>query len=167
MELNFSRVEKISSLFLLLFSAAVFTVSRDFASGVGGTPGSALFPRFIAGCIAFFAVVQFGYSIIGNKQTIYSISPDNIINFAVPILLLITYAVLLPVTGFLLTTTAFLSSLMYYSGVRRLRIGFPLGIVLSILLFNIFVEFLKVPLPDGPLGLDNIVSLSGIVGQIV
>jgi hypothetical protein len=167
MELQLSRIKKISSLVLLLFSAAVFVVSSDFASGVGGTPGSALFPRFIAGCIAFFAVIQFGYSMTTDEQAIYSVESDNIISFAVPILSLIAYAVLLPVAGFLLTTTAFLTGLMYYSGVRRLQIGLPLGVVLSILLFNVFVQFLKVPLPDGPLGLDDIVSLGRIVGQIV
>lgn len=167
MELRLSQVEKITPLLFVLFSAAVFIVSNNFPSGVGGTPGPALFPRFIAACIAFFAIMQFAYSVRSEKRDVQSIDSNHILQFAVPMLSLVTYALLLPLTGFFLTTTGFLSGMMYYSGVNRIRVGLPLGIIITTILYNVFVQFLKVPLPEGPFGIGDAVSVGRLIGQIV
>ena len=167
MELHLSQVEKATSLLFVLFSAAVFIISNSFPSGVGGTPGPALFPRFIATCIAFFAIVQFAYSIHSEREGIQLIESDHILRFAVPVLSLVTYALLLRLTGFFLTTTGFLSGMMYYSSVNRIRVGLPLGIVITAILYNVFVQFWRVPLPEGPFGIGDAISVGRLIGQIV
>ncbi|MBX0293979.1 tripartite tricarboxylate transporter TctB family protein [Haloarcula nitratireducens] len=167
MELRISRTDEVASGLLIAFAVSVYIVSSDFPSGVAGTPGPALFPRFIAGGIALLAVLQFVNAIVSQDSKRQSVTTDDLVQFGVPVAFLIGYAIVLPITGFLLTTIAFLTIVMYYSGVRDLKVGVPLAVGISIVLQNVFVGFLHVPLPEGPLGLGGLVSLFIGVGGLL
>lgn len=160
MSLEFTRTDEIGSVLLVAFAIGVFFVSRSFPSGVGGTPGPALFPRFIAGGIAILALIQFVDAIVSRDPIGKTVIRDDIIRFGAPVTLLVGYAFLLPLAGFLLTTIVFLVAVMYYSGAHNLRVIVPLAFGISAVLQNVFVGFLHVPLPDGPFGLGRAISLT-------
>ncbi|OYR52634.1 hypothetical protein DJ73_10330 [Halorubrum sp. Ea1] len=160
MSLEFTRTDEIGSVLLVAFAIGVFFVSRSFPSGVGGTPGPALFPRFIAGGIAILALIQFVDAIVSRDPIGKTVTRDDIIRFGAPVTLLVGYALVLPLAGFLLTTIVFLVAVMYYSGAHNLRVIVPLAFGISAVLQNVFVGFLHVPLPDGPFGLGRAISLT-------
>lgn len=166
MSIRITRTDEIAAVLLVAFAAGVFLVSRSFPSGVAGTPGPALFPRFIAGGIAVLAALQFADAVASRDQTERAVTGDDLVRFAVPAAFLVGYALVLPFAGFLLTTAAFLVAVMYYSGARDLRVTAPLAAAISVVLQNVFVGFLHVPLPEGPLGLGRVVSLLTVAGGI-
>ncbi|TKX81309.1 tripartite tricarboxylate transporter TctB family protein [Halorubrum sp. SD626R] len=160
MSLEFSRTDEVGSVLLVAFAVGVFIVSNSFPSGVGGTPGPALFPRFIAGGVAVLAFIQLVDAFVSRDQDIKTVTRSNLSRFGAPVTLLVGYALLLPLAGFLLTTIVFLIAVMYYSGAHTFRVIVPLAIGISVILQNVFVGFLHVPLPDGPFGLGRTISLT-------
>lgn len=159
MTVRITRTDELASLLLVAFAVAVYLVSESFPSGVAGTPGPALFPRFIVGTIAVLAVFQFVNAVFLQETVERSVTRDDVVRFVVPAAFLVGYAGILPVVGFLLTTVGFLAAVMFYSGVRDLKVGPTLAVGISIVLQNVFVGFLRVPLPEGPLGLGDLVTL--------
>lgn len=167
MSLRISRTDEVASVLLVLLAGGIFLVSRDFPSGVAGTPGPAFFPRVIAGAIAVLAVVQLVDTVVTREADERTVTMNDVVRFVVPAAFLVGYILLLPMAGFLLTTVAFLVALMYYSGARDLRVTVPLSVVIGVILQNVFVGFLHVPLPGGPLGVGRLVSLTMATGGIV
>jgi len=159
MSIRITRTDEVASVLLVAFAAGVYLVSESFPSGVAGTQGPALFPRFIVGTIAGLAALQFVNAALVEETGERFVTRDDLVRFAVPAAFLVGYAGLLPVTGFLLTTVGFLAVVMFYSGVRDPKVGPALAIGISIVLQNVFVGFLHVPLPEGPLGLGDLVTL--------
>ncbi len=167
MAIRITRTDEVASVLLVAFAASVYLVSRSFPSGVAGTPGPALFPRFIAAGIAVLAVVQLIDAVASREPNERTATTEDLVRFGVPAAFLLGYAIVLPLAGFLLTTVAFVAALMYYSGARDLQVTVPLAVGVSVVLQNVFVGFLHVPLPEGPLGLGNLVSILGVTGGIV
>ena len=166
MSLQITRTDEVSSVLFVAFAVSVYLVSNNFPSGVGGTPGPALFPRFIAGGIALLAAIQFVDAVVSRDSTEKSVTRDDLIRFGIPVALLVGYALVLPLAGFLLTTVSFLVAVMYYSGADDLRVTVPLAFAISVVLQNVFVGFLHVPLPGGPLELGRAVSLTVTGGAL-
>jgi|AntRauTorcE11898_2_1112593.scaffolds.fasta_scaffold07353_2 putative tricarboxylic transport membrane protein len=166
MPLQLARTDELTSVLLVAFAVSVFLVSDSFPSGVGGTPGPALYPRFIAGGIAVLAVIQFIDAVVLRESTEQTVARGDLIRFGIPVALLLGYALVLPLAGFLFTTVGFLVAVMYYSGARDLRMTVPLAFAISVVLQNVFVGFLHVPLPGGPLDLGRAVSLT-VTGGIL
>lgn len=166
MSLQIARTDEISSVLLVAFAVSVYLVSNSFPSGIGGMPGPALFPQFIAGGIVVLAVIQFVDAIVSRDPTKKTVTRDDLIRFGIPVALLVGYALVLPLAGFLLTTISFLVAVMYYSGAHNLRVIVPLAFGISVVLQNVFVGFLHVPLPGGPFEFGRAVSLT-VTGGIL
>lgn len=163
MDLQFSRTDEAAAVILILFAGGVYLVSGSFPGGIGGAPGPAFFPRFVVIGLSILSVLQFIDASTTVERSGRSVDNRDIVRFAIPSIFLIAYAAVLPFVGFLITTFVFLTTLMYYSGARDLRVILLVGTVVSVVLQNIFVGFLRVPLPEGPFELGRLVSLTNLL----
>lgn len=148
------RSDVIAAGSLLALSAAVFVVSADFPGGRGGDPGAAFFPRLIAGTIAVLALALLVKHVVADDRESHEIHPAVARRLVIVMAFPILYIFLMPVVGFPLTTVAFLSGLMWYSGARSVPIVVGSSIGVTLVLYYIFVVFFRVPLPEGivPIG---------------
>lgn len=163
MGFQIARTDEVAAGILLLFAGAAYFVSGSFSGGIGGAPGPAFFPRFVVIGLSILAILQLITAVITTTSNERIINSHNLIRFIIPAMFLIVYAVVLPFVGFLITTFGFLTTMMYYSGARELRIILPIGAVTSIILQNVFVGFLRVPLPEGPVELGRLVSFTSLL----
>lgn len=134
---------------LLALSAVVFVVSGDFPAGQEGDPGAAFFPRFIAGAIALFALLQAADYLRSEREQLHEIDPGTAKRLVVVGAFPVVYVLLMPFVGFLVTTIAFLVAFMWYSGARSIPVvaGSSVGITLA--LHYVFGAFFRIPLPEG------------------
>lgn len=163
MEFQVSRTDEAAAIVLILFAGAAYFISGSFRSGIGGAPGPALFPQFVVIGLSMLAILQLISASITAERSERIISNRNIIRFIIPSMFLVVYAAVLPFVGFLTTTFVFLTALMYYSGARDLRVVVLIGAVASVVLQNVFVGFLRVPLPEGPFELGRLVSFTSLL----
>lgn len=150
MPLEIRHTDIIGSALWLLLAGAVFVVSAGFPAGPSLT-SPALYPRVIAGLIAFFALVQLGRTIYTDTQRSHELTAAATKQVVGAVLLVVAYVFLLPWLGFVTATVLFLVAGMLYSGARSpLWIG-SIALGLTLLLYYIFAVFLRIPLPESPL----------------
>ena len=147
MSITLEHTDKIGSLLLLALSVVIFIVTADFPAGPGET-GPDFYPRVIAVLIAFFALVQLGYSVTRGEQLSHEISLEVTIRVVGALVLVVAYVVLLPRLGFIVATILFLAVAMRYSGVTTYGRMVVVSVGLTVLLYYTFAVFLRVPLPD-------------------
>lgn len=163
MRLQLSKTDEIAAVIIVLFAGAAYFVSNSFPGGIGGAPGPAFFPRFVVLGLSILAILQFINAVVTAETSERVINSANLTRVLIPSMFLVAYALGLPFVGFLITTFGFLTAMMYYSGARNLRIVLPIGAVASVILQNVFVGFLRVPLPEGPLALGRLVSFTSLL----
>lgn len=146
MAFELRHTDEIATVLLLLLTAVVFYVTADFPAGPGET-SPAFFPRVVVSLIAFFALVQLGRSLSRGTVRSHEIRWSQAKPALIITALIVAYVVTMPVLGFVLGTVLFLLVGMHYSGVERVRHSVPISITVSIVLYYLFWEFLRVPLP--------------------
>lgn len=147
MTLRISHTDKISSVLVFVLAAVVFYLTADFPSGFGAT-GPSLFPRAIVVLMSVFALVLLVKSVKREDVRTQEISWSAAKTVGIAAALVVGYLLLMPYLGFLAGTTAFLVVSIHFSGVSEFRKSIPVSIGVSIALFYIFAEFLRVPLPE-------------------
>lgn len=149
MTLRIRHTDKIASGLLFLLTAVIFFLTEEFPSGFGQT-SPAFFPRVIVSLIALFALVQLIDSFRTEEVRSYEISPSVVVTVGIAAALVVGYVVLLPYLGFLLGTALFLVVSMHFSGVEEIGKSVPVSVGVTLVLYYIFVQFLRVPLPENP-----------------
>lgn len=147
MTLRISHTDKIASGLVVVLAGAVFYLSRDFPAGYGAT-GPSFFPRVIVSLMALFGAVQFVRRVRSGEPRTHEISLSAVKNVAVVAALVVAYLLAMPYLGFLVGTTAFLVAGMYFSGIEAFRRTVPVSFAVSLVLFYVFGQFLRVPLPE-------------------
>lgn len=147
MTLRISHTDKIASGLVFALAAAVFYLSADFPAGYGAT-GPAFFPRVIVGLMSVFALVQLVNAFRQDETRSQEISRSTVRTVGIAVVIIVAYVVTMPYLGFLAGTVGFLLASMWFSGVRKPRTAVPVALVVSVVLFYIFVQFLRVPLPE-------------------
>lgn len=147
MAFEIRHTHKIASGLLLLLTAVVFYLSRDFPTGVGET-SPAFFPRIIVALIAIFAIAQLIKAIRFDTEQTYEVTRSSVKTVGIAAALVVAYVVTMPYLGFLIGTILFLIVSMHFSGVERVRESVPVAFGLTLVLHYVFVGFLRVPLPD-------------------
>lgn len=140
------RTDEIATALLILLTVAVFYVTADFPEGPGET-SPAFFPRVIVSLITFFALVQLVRAIRRDTAISHEITWTETKPVLVITALVVAYVVTMPYLGFVLGTFLFLLVAMHYSGVERVRLSIPISALLSLVLYYVFWEFLRVRLP--------------------
>ena len=147
MAIHISHTDKIASGLLLLLTAAVFYLSRDFPSGISET-SPAFYPRVIVTLLSVFAIAQLVRAIRFDTEPTYELDRERVTTVSIAAVLVVGYVVLMPILGFLIGTILFLIVSMHFSGVERVRKSVPAAVGLTLVLYYVSVAFLRVPLPE-------------------
>lgn len=131
------------ALLLIIGSIGVIYVASQFPSE--GQIGPGFFPILIAVGIVLFAIVDL---FVDDEPEAKIVNSDMKSAGAIFVLVL-AYVGLMPLTGFLVGTMAFLLISLYYSGVRSKVTLITLSFGSPIALFYIFSEFFLIQLPIG------------------
>lgn len=131
------------SIVFILFSLAVIYYANQFPDD--GELGAGFFPIALSAGIILFAIVDLAV----DDETELDPSEFELTPLAVVGALLVGYVFLMPYTGFLVGTMAFLPIILYYSEVRSKLMIAAISIGLPILLFYIFSRIFLVRLPEG------------------
>ncbi|EMA54425.1 tripartite tricarboxylate transporter TctB family protein [Halococcus salifodinae] len=147
MTLKISHIDKVASGLIFLLTAIIFYLTMDFPSGYGAT-GPAFFPRVIVGLMSVFALAQFVNVIRKDEPRTQEISWSAVKTVGIAATLIVGYLLTMPYLGFLTGTVGFLLVSMHFSGVEEFRTSLPVSIGVAIALYYVFVQFLRVPLPE-------------------
>jgi len=144
--------DRLSGVLALCLGLAVVLMTRTFPPMPGQSIGPALFPSLAgAGLIAFGA-----WMVVADRAASggwlrfddWVRRPRMIANFALAIVALIVYALILPAVGFFVTSAVFLATLMITFGAPPRR-ALPLAVVVTLAIHYAFYSLLRVPLPWG------------------
>lgn len=136
----------VSALLLLAFAAAMFLLTLGFpAPGQANDPGTAALPRIVAVGLGVLAVLQL------VRPGVWEPLPRGrtVLRLVGIVGLLVVYAMVLEILGFILASTLFLLGAIVLAGGRRPLYLVLIPPVLSVVLFYVFYMLLGVPLPRG------------------
>lgn len=138
--------------FILVFALLIFTssLSYEYYGSVG--PGPGLLPLWLSGALVVLSILYIIESVIKNKITFSDIFPKGK-ELWKPLLFIfsfILFIVIVPFTGFCIAgitmlTIVFLPSYKWY-------VGLGISTVVTLFLFVVFYNLLKIPLPVNSLG---------------
>ncbi len=149
MKAEIRHTDTVGSILWLLLAGGIFLASEDLPVGTAET-GPAFYPRVIAVLIGGFALLQLGRSVYEAEANAHTIRSGQVKTVGAVAALVAIYVLSLPWLGFVTATTTFLVVCMVYSGARSVvRIGTS-AVGVSLLLYYLFVVFLRVPLPESP-----------------
>ena len=140
--------DKVFGIFILLLSVfyifSAYIVEESFISDHIG-------PKIYPYIVSFFLITSSLFLII--KPDIKPIWPrfGKIIEILMTALILIMYAVFLPVIGFVFSTL-FASSFISWRLGAKLSSAFIAGVIISVTIFILFRKILGLSLATGPLG---------------
>lgn len=136
----------VSGALLLALVVAIFVITPGFPPpGQPNDPGTAAFPRIIAGALGALALILLVRPERGEPLP----RGRDALRVAGVVGLLLFYVAVLELLGFILATFIFLVGALLLAGARR-----PLTLILvptgvSVVLFYVFYELLRVSLPRG------------------
>jgi putative tricarboxylic transport membrane protein len=132
-------IEAIMPIFFILVSIAVYVA--------GGSMGSeGVFPRMVAG-VMFLSSIYILFNTLRTKEIAANFKGLNVSKVVITFAILIAYAVLLPVIGYVFATFCLCSFIMIALGYRKILNVIIFTILTVAVVFFIFKILLDVPLP--------------------
>lgn len=144
--------DRLTGLLAAGLGLVVVLVARTFPSMPGQDIGPGLFPT-----LAGLGLIGFGaWLVIADRSALrawvrfddWARRPRMVVNFALVILALVVYALLVTPVGFFITSLAFLAVLMTAFGAPP-RLALPTSASVTLVIHYIFYSCLHVPLPWG------------------
>lgn len=149
----------------VLFEIGTTFVALGIASG-GGRDNAALFPGILASLLLLVAATHVASRLVkarrGNGQATQHAVVDVIEYTRAPgsgklqlalLALLVFYLVLLEFVGYLVTTPLALMAMFRLLGVRRPVVNVVISLVTTLLVWLLFSELMRIPMPPGRFGL--------------
>ena len=143
-------------LILVGIALGIYFHVRTFPKPLG-QPGPGLFPGIISvlllgasTLLVFFGISKQPFPKFDSRKIMRELSSPGVHNFLGVVVAVLLYLFLSPHIGFFLSATLILSLLMLQLKVRPL-VAFGVAIMVSAISRLLFQNFLKIPLPPGPL----------------
>ncbi|MFP8957654.1 tripartite tricarboxylate transporter TctB family protein [Natrialbaceae archaeon A-CW3] len=135
---------------LIIVSVIIFLRSQRYAIPTTSF-GPDFFPRLLAGGIALLAVLSLSKELTteGSNEINFDAKSTKIVIVVTSITIL--YLLLLPEIGFIPMSIAYVGLLLYIGGVRKYIHVILIPLITTLVLYMIFIDFLRVPLPEGPI----------------
>ena len=148
--------ERITGLVLLLFSGAYLlaTLTMEEPSGLYAAIGPKAFPVLLAVSMAILSIMLIAGA--SKKDDEKKWSRKELVDTAVVVGLMLVYALVYEVIGFVIGTTVFLvvgMTVMGRSGKKYLPMNVLISLIFTAVLYLSFTRILDVPLPKGVLPL--------------
>jgi putative tricarboxylic transport membrane protein len=138
--------DRVAALLLLVLAVAMYVGTMNFPDpGQQGDPGTAAFPRIIAGVLAALAFVV----LLRPEQVDFLPHRSGLVRVGGVAGLSVLYGFSLEGLGFVLTTAAFLAISLVLMGVRRGVALVLTVVILPVALYLLFAVGLDVFLPRG------------------
>ena len=136
----------------VLLGVFVFFLSSGLGTTTLESPiyGPAFYPRILSGLLAFLGILLVFFA--SQKGDPFEQAGIDNRSLYVGVLSLVSYVFLMPLAGFVVTSTAYLAfSFHFYTGKTRSRLmrHVFLGLGISVSVFIIFEYLLRVTLPHG------------------
>jgi putative tricarboxylic transport membrane protein len=152
-----NRDEIIGGIVIFLFGAVATLLSLSMPIGSFRKSGTGMFPLILGMLLMFLSGLYLlrlflKTRAIGEKSLIGEISgsPKQLILFFATIVLVTLF---FNRFGYLLSSFLLMLVLLRILGVRRWRFNLPLSLITAIACYFLFVQWLKIPLPKGFIGL--------------
>ena len=134
-----------------LFAIIIIGISLGYPPSNHGVPGPGMFPIIIASLIIVSAVTLVIQTLRMPKEndSAVDLSSKNVLNVYVSMAGLIVYAVLLPMLGFLSTTTVMLVLFIKWFSKRPWWKSILISVLFTLVIFLLFGSVLNVPMRFG------------------
>lgn len=136
---------------LSLFSVIVFLYADQYSMERLSQYGPDFFPKALAVIMLCFSVKLIVDASVRGKfqKDMETIDRKGFIRSAITLGIAIVYLLTMQLLGFLISTILFLYVLMTYIGHKGKLVRLLASVGVSLVVFGIFVLFLKIPLPEG------------------
>jgi hypothetical protein len=154
---NLKREEMIGGVVIFLFGAVTTLLSLDMPIGTFRKSGTGMFP-LILGILLMFLSGLFLLRLFLKTQAVREKSSTAaILGSSKPLILFFGTMVLVTLLfnrlGYPLSSFLLMLALLRILGVKRWRFNLPLSFITAAVCYFLFVQWLKIPLPKGWIGL--------------
>lgn len=148
----YARLDMMLSIIFIVISILVYYTSQNF------TMGGDIFPRYLSIAIFIFSLILFfdAFKRLQKKEKTkkleFDMSKENIFLTLRPYiayLFIFIYVYLIPKIGYFIMTFIFTIGMMYFLGVRNIKLYLITTIGLLAGIYLLFVMQLNVPVPKG------------------
>ena len=159
-EVSTRRIDRIAAVVLLLFAAFVLVEARTLPQWSGSAPGPGFLPFWVGVLLACAAAAMFAGTFLVTDASRSPIAeppeplPDRVtaIRLSIVVGLTAAAAILALLVGLVLASAAFMGATLFYLRPAQPRANWIAALVTPVIVWLLFVRWLGVPLPAGPLG---------------
>ena len=148
--------DAILGIFTIALSIFIIVVARSFPALPGVPYGPDVFPTIIAGCMIFGGIILIIKGIRNLRKTgwftldPWAKSPRTYVTLGLIFSALLFYILFSENMGFLIASIIIIFSLLIWTrGRNRFISSFVIAVTFSVVIYLVFVKFMRVPLPGG------------------
>lgn len=151
------RDEIIVGIVIFLFGGATVLLSLKMPIGTFRMAGSGMFPLILGILLMFLSCLLLLKLFYQAKKT--TVGRDSVAEHGSPVQLILFFGTMVLVTAFFnqlgypLSSFLLMVALLRILGMKRWTFTLPLSFITAVVCYFIFVQFLKIPLPKGWIGL--------------
>ncbi len=157
MEKHLRKDEIIGGIVIFLFGAATTLLSLSMPIGTFRKSGTGMFPLTLGILLMFLSGLFLLRLFLKNRATLEKSSTGEIPGSSRQLILFFGMMVLVTLLfnrlGYPLSSFLLMLALLRVLGVRRWTFNLPLSILTAVVCYFLFVQWLKIPLPKGWIGL--------------
>jgi putative tricarboxylic transport membrane protein len=152
--MNVKKIDISVGACLSVLSVAIYLYAETYKGSGVSNYGPNVFPQFLAVMLFITSIMLIVNAVKGKSQTdLEGINLKGFIRTSITVGISIVYLIVMQFIGFFVATLIFLYSMITYLGQKSLLTRIISSVAVSIIVYFIFKDFLKIPLPSGYLGL--------------
>ncbi len=152
-----NRDEIIGGVVIFLFGAVTTLLSLSMPIGTFRTPGTGMFPLILGILLMFLSGLFLLLLFLKTQATREKSSTVEILGSSRQLILFFGTMVLVTLffnrLGYLLSSFLLMLALLRILGLRSWKLNLPVSFITAIVCYFLFVQWLKIPLPKGLIGL--------------
>ena len=147
------QADRVSAILLLSFSGLVILQSRALPYWTADSPGPGFLPLWLGVLLACASTAMFArtFAIVTVGRLVFP-NREGAVRLAIVVGLTVATAALALVIGLVLASGVFMGVTLTYLRPGRMRANWAMALGTSLVVWLLFVRWLAVPLPAGPLG---------------
>jgi len=148
--MNVKKIDISVGSVLCVLSVAIFLYAGTYKGSGVSNYGPNVFPQFLAVMLFITSVLLIVNAVKGKSQTdLEGINLAGFIRTSITVGISIAYLIVMQFIGFFVSTFIFLYVMIQYLGQKSLVTRLISSFAVSIIVYLIFKDFLKIPLPSG------------------
>ncbi len=142
---------------IFIFGGVIAALSLRMPIGTFRMPGTGMFPLILGILLMFLSCIFLLKLLYQHKKT--TARRDSLAERGFPVQLILFFGTMVLATAFFnqlgypLSSFLLMVALLRILGVKRWRLNLPLSFITAVVCYFLFVQWLKIPLPKGWIGL--------------